>query len=154
MSISIPYKGLLIGCLALIIIPKTRLECSPTFAGVPVAATFLMHQAYAQFESQFPGLELASLFDTNSSEFEYYEATSGLERLAVKIFGPSQATIIIPVYEKYSQVEEERMGSAGIKKSPVGKLQIVGKCQMGCAKVTLSQMTLFKLNDEIVWNYP
>lgn len=130
------------------------IDCSPTFAGVPVAATFLMHQAYEKFESQFPGLELPSVYDSSSSDFEYFEAVSTWGKITDNIFGPSEATIIIPVYEKYSQVEEERLGSAGIKKSPVGKLKASGQCQMGCARVVLRDMTLFKLNNDIVWKYP
>ena len=139
--------------IGLIVCTHKAIECSPTFAGVPVAATFLMHQAYDKFEKEFPGLELPSVFDMNSSEFEYFESTSSIGKLTGTIFGPSEATIIIPVYEKYSQLEEERLGSAGIKKSPVGKVKITGKCQIGCARVLMTQMTLFKLNNEIVWNY-
>jgi hypothetical protein len=130
------------------------IDCSPTFAGVPVAATFLMHQAYEKFETQFPGLSLPSIFDSNSSEYEYFEASTTWGKFTDTIFGPSEATVIIPVYEKYSELEEERMGSAGIKKSPVGRLKATGECQMGCARVRLKEMTLFKLNHDIVWKYP
>jgi hypothetical protein len=148
-------RRLWIAAFPLIIIPCHKpIDCSPTFAGVPVAATFLMHQAYGKFESQFPGLSLPSVFDSNSSDYEYYESSTTWGKFTDKIFGPSEATIIIPVYERYSELEEERLGSAGIKKSPVGKLKATGVCQIGCARVLLTEMTLFKLNNDIVWKYP
>ena len=136
-------------CLCLWTQSSTPLSCSPTFSGVPVAATFLMHQAYDLFESAFPGLEMSSIFNVDHADFNYVEHADGL----LAFFGPSAASVTVPVFERLSQVEEERLGTAGIRKTPVGSLIITGRCQLGCAKVTLEEMTLMKSNGDIVWTY-
>ena len=135
-----------------------RLEASPTFSGVPVAATFLMHQAQTPFENAFPGLEMSAVFSMhNTQDFSYTEFAKDPEsvfsRLHMRIFGASEAQVSVPVYERLSQAEEERLGASGIRKAPVGTLIMKGMCRVGCAQVKLMQVTLTKTNGDVVWTW-
>ncbi|KAJ3157277.1 hypothetical protein HDU89_002689 [Geranomyces variabilis] len=127
---------------------RRPVECSPTFQGVPVAATFLMHQALPRFHRKFPGLELSPVFDmARPEEFGYRE-----EGLFASVM-PSTAVVEVPIFEKLSEMEEAKLGGAGIRKSPVGKAVLKGKCSLGCAKVDLVEITVFKMNGDIVWEW-
>lgn len=69
---------------------------------------------------------------------------------------PSSVEITVPVYERLNDVEEARLGNAGIKKGVVGWLLLRGECRWGCAKVWLTGMKLMrgKISDgEIVWEW-
>ena len=138
---------------------KSRLLASPTFGGIPVGATFLMHQGLPIFQKEFPGLEMSAVDD--SDECFYSEKRSignhkdgPLDFFLLKLIGPKEAIVQIPIYERYSQQEEERLGNAGIKKASVGKLTLKGSCDLGCAKVLLKEMILYKGNgQDIVWSH-
>ncbi|KAI8909393.1 hypothetical protein DFJ77DRAFT_433484 [Powellomyces hirtus] len=127
---------------------QTPIECSPTFQGVPVAATFLMHQALPRFDKKFPGLELSAVFDMARPE-EYVYKEEGLFASVM----PSTAIVEVPIFEKLSQVEEAKLGGAGIRKKPVGKVQLKGACSLGCAKVELTEMRVLKNNGDVVWEW-
>ncbi|KAJ3055328.1 hypothetical protein HK097_010828 [Rhizophlyctis rosea] len=127
---------------------KPPAECSPKFNGVPVAATFLMHQALSRFEAQFPGLEMSAVFDTSRpEEYSYHE-----EGLLASIL-PSVAVAVVPVFEKLTEAEEAKLGGAGIRKKPVGKIEIRGSCSVGCAAVELKEMKVMKPNGDVVWEW-
>ncbi|TPX69351.1 hypothetical protein SpCBS45565_g02496 [Spizellomyces sp. 'palustris'] len=135
--------------LPLLLISRDRsLECSPTFNGVPVAATFLMHQALPRFEKKFPGLEISAVYDANRPEEFKYEETGLFSSLM-----PSQAIVEVPVFEKLSETEEAKLGVSGIRKKPVGRVQLKGTCSIGCAKVELTEMRVLKNNGQVVWEW-
>ncbi|TPX32518.1 hypothetical protein SmJEL517_g04346 [Synchytrium microbalum] len=124
---------------------KPSIECSPSFNGVPVAATFLMRQAEPIFNKHFPGLELSPVFVMDGINFGYTEQS---------ILGwASTATVEVPVYERLSQTEEVRLGTSGLRKGAVGKAYITGGCSYGCAKVVMSEIKVVKMNGEVVWHW-
>lgn len=178
------------------------LECSPTFNGIPVAATFLLYQAQSIFSNEFPGLEISAVFevrpqkkygyitrdDVKSKDSQNYKTAKDVVRenendsidlppnlddhdkythdnyseYNYREFGgmfpferlfPSNCEVIVPIFEKLSQLEEARLGEAGITKPVIGRLKIIGECSTGCAKVRLQKMILYKLNGEIVWTW-
>ncbi|RKO99411.1 hypothetical protein CXG81DRAFT_7177, partial [Caulochytrium protostelioides] len=118
------------------------IEASPTFNGVPVAASFLMFQALPPLDERFPGLQLAPVFDPKDPEFAFEE----LGWLAP--FYPSSAKVTAPMYEKLSEAEESKLGGSNIKKQSVGKMVAYGTCKMGCASVQLLRVQIFKLNGD------
>ncbi|KAJ3128925.1 hypothetical protein HK098_003022 [Nowakowskiella sp. JEL0407] len=63
------------------------------------------------------------------------------------LFYPTECVASVPVFEKKGQREEALMGAAGIRKTPVGKLVMKGKCKFGCATVQLVEMWIEKIND-------
>ena len=119
-------------------------ECSPTFQGLPVGATFLLHQGNIIFEQEYPGLCVSPYFKPTLPGHEYRE--NGY-------FYPTEAEMMIPVYEKVSNEEEERLGSLGLSTAQVGYLKLKGKCKIGCASVTLVQMELLSLDHELIWKW-
>ncbi|KAJ3202127.1 hypothetical protein HDU67_000786 [Dinochytrium kinnereticum] len=123
----------------------TPLECSPTYHGVPVAATFLMHQALPVFDKTFPGLEMSPVFVMGHPEYSYAE--TGL----LSSVWATGATMELPIFERLSEEEEAKLGSSGIRKKPVGRLLLVGECEYGCAAVRLREMKVFKANGELLW---
>ncbi|KAJ3412968.1 hypothetical protein HDV05_008683 [Chytridiales sp. JEL 0842] len=153
--------------LLLVLSPATKppLECSPTYNGVPVAASFLMHQAHPHFEKQFPGLEMSAVFISRDPKFrplkrdgtqderkeeewerEYVYVEKGLS------FWPTGAHVEVPIFERLSEVEEARLGNAGIRKGSVGRLVLEGECGYGCASVKLKEMRVEKLDGTVVWS--
>ncbi|TPX44447.1 hypothetical protein SeMB42_g03197 [Synchytrium endobioticum] len=122
------------------------LECSPTFNGVPVAATFLMRQAEPVFNKQFPGLEISSVYVVDGQHFAYSESS---------LFGlfASSATVRVPIYERLPREEEMRLASAGLRKHPVGEAIISGSCSYGCAKVVITDIKVVKMNGDEVWTW-
>lgn len=117
------------------------LDASPTFQGVPVASTLLIHQAQAIFASEYPGLEMSVVFRPGTSGHKWAESP---------MFYPTSHTVTIPIYEKLAQVEEDALGVNGIAKIPVGYLVLLGECSYGCATVQLRKMTLFSSSDELI----
>jgi hypothetical protein len=115
-----------------------------------------MHQAYDIFEKAFPLLEMSAVYSIEGDDFGYEESPADPNALSSqlfsKVFGPSQAQVKLPVYEKLSQAEEERLGTAGIRKSPVGHLILRGECKVGCAQVRLVYIELRKMNGDVVWS--
>ncbi len=135
---------------AVIVATAKKVNSSPTYQGVPVGCTFLIQQSQPIFTKQFPGLEISPVFSLGQPNNTYRE--QGL-------IYPTQATLGIPVYRKFSPLEEARLGSSGIKKKQVAQLVIDGKCKYACANVYLVKMTLYKCEDEqptdeIIWQYP
>ncbi|KAJ3181037.1 hypothetical protein HDU85_003739 [Gaertneriomyces sp. JEL0708] len=127
---------------------RKPVECSPTFNGVPVAATFLIHQATPKLDAKFPGLEISPIFDINQpQDYKYEEESTFLSIM------PSYALVEVPMYEKLSSLEEAKLGVSGLKKNPVGKAVLKGSCSLGCAKVTLVEIKLLKLNGDLVWEW-
>jgi hypothetical protein len=118
-----------------------KLECSPTFQGVPVAGTFLIHQSIPYFDKKFPGLEIAGAFVPGETLHSYVEQ---------KVMGlyATSCKVTIPVYEKLSKQEEERLGKAMLKKPAVGLLVLEGDCKVGCATVQLTSIRLYKLDQD------
>ncbi|KAJ3386515.1 hypothetical protein HDU92_002425 [Lobulomyces angularis] len=117
------------------------------FNGVPVSAPFLMNQASKIFDKEYPGLEISPVFVINEPNFLY-------EELGVfKYYFPSGCIVKVPVYEKLTQVEEERLGTNGIKKKPVGILVLLGDCEVGCAKVTLKEIRLENFKEQVIWRW-
>ncbi|KAJ3103020.1 hypothetical protein HDU97_010458 [Phlyctochytrium planicorne] len=112
------------------------------------AATFLMNQAIGVFEKQFPGLEMSPIFIHGHPEFVYKE-TGMLPSL-----WPTGAIVEVPIFEKLSDAEEARLGGAGIRKRPVGKLVLMGECQYGCAAVKLLEMKVYKADGTLFWEKP
>ncbi|KAI9105000.1 hypothetical protein DFS34DRAFT_576053 [Phlyctochytrium arcticum] len=148
-SLSPTWKLLLaIFPISLATLSYKQLECSPTYHGSPVAATFLMHQAFLRLEKKFPGLEISAVFDmTRPDQYTFKE--TGLFASVM----PSGCEVEVPLFEKLSQTEEARMGAAGIKKTPVGKVWMRGECSLGCAKVDLLELIVKKNNGEVVWHW-
>ncbi|KAJ3006127.1 hypothetical protein HKX48_000293 [Thoreauomyces humboldtii] len=134
--------------LLLLLSPTTTrpLDCSPTFQGVPVAATFLMHQALPRFDRKFPGLEISAVFDMARPLEFVYEESGGFVMA-------SEATVEVPVFERLDEVEEAKLGGAGIRKKAVGRVRIKGTCSLGCAKVEMTEMAVFKVNGDLVWEW-
>ncbi|KAJ3095809.1 hypothetical protein HK100_005727 [Physocladia obscura] len=159
----------------------SRRFSSPIFQGIPVAATLLMHQAAKIFDAQFAGiLEMSPVFllpefvppsDIYAKSFAERAVESALasstratnEVASVEnefgyqesggFFG-SWATAVevkVPVFEKLPEEEESRLGSAGIRKKPVGSLIMKGKCTYGCAVVKLMNLQVRKLDGDLVW---
>jgi hypothetical protein len=131
-----------------------KIYCSPTFEGVPVSATLLIHQSIPYFEKKFPGLEVSGVYSPGEPGHTYVE--SG------KILGlyPTKCTVTIPIYEKLSKEEEERLGKAMIKKDAVAHLILHGECKVGCATATLSSIRIYKLDanqntdlSALVWSW-
>ena len=127
---------------------------SPTFQGIPVAGTLIIDQAHSIFKKQFPGLELSGVFSPGQLGHSYLESGS------IMGWYPQACTVEIPVYQVLTRKEEETLGKALVKKPIVGILRMEGDCKVGCAKVTLKQMTLYKVNaakepdyNEIVWTW-
>ena len=116
---------------------------SPTFEGIPVAATILIHQAYPHFAKAFPGLELSPAFSPGKEKGHFYEEKGGL-------FGiyPTSCKIGIPIFERLSQLEESRIGQALLMKPVVAYLILIGDCTVGCAAANLSEMVLLKVDEE------
>lgn len=128
------------------------IAASPTFEGIPVAATLLIHQAYPRFSKAFPGLELSPAFSPGK-DGHFYKEEGGL-------FGiyPTSCKVGIPIYERLSQLEESRIGQALLMKPVVAILILTGECSVGCASASLSRMELFKVDeaknprsDALVW---
>ncbi|KAL3896476.1 MAG: hypothetical protein SGCHY_004046, partial [Lobulomycetales sp.] len=93
-------------------------------------------------------LEVSGVFVNDDKEFSY-EETGWLK----DILYASGCRVSCPVYEKLSQVEEARLGNAGIRKESVGQLDLVGRCLYGCASVELEEMTLRKPDGVVVWQW-
>ncbi|KAI8918097.1 hypothetical protein BC831DRAFT_483316 [Entophlyctis helioformis] len=98
-----------------------------------------MHQAVPVFEAAFPGLEVSAVYAPGMGGHVYEETG------AILGFYPTEAVVELPVFERLSRAEEERLGSAGIRKKPVGLLRVTGECRYGCANVALQSMALFSL---------
>eukprot|EP00842_Homolaphlyctis_polyrhiza_P000540 jgi/Hompol1/1487/HPOL_005612-RA len=128
--------------LVLLLLSIRSADCSPSFQGIPVAATFLMAQAIAPFESVFPGLQISPVFAPGIGG-HVYEESGGIMGVY-----PTLAVVELPVFERLSQKEEERLGIAGIRKSAVGVLRMTGDCKYGCASVKLATMTLYALLED------
>ena len=133
---------------------SNRIQQSPTYQGIPVAGTLLLDQAHPIFKKQFPGLELSGVFLPGKQGHLYSESGTILG------WYPQQCSAEIPVYQVLSRKEEETLGKALVKKPVVGVLRMDGDCQIGCAKVTLRKLTLFKVNaeknpdyDAVVWEW-
>lgn len=90
---------------------KPQIHCSPTFNGIPVSATFLLHQSHNLFTNQFPGLEMSPVFAINySDEFTYKETGMFAD------YGwPTGCIVTVPVFERLSKEEEVRLGNNGIR---------------------------------------
>jgi hypothetical protein len=113
---------------------------SPTFQGIPVAGTLLIHQSIPYFQAQFPKLEVCGVFAPSEEFHEYIETghTFGVY--------PTGCRISIPIYEKLSIEEEERLGKALLKKPVVGVMVIEGECKVGCATATIKSINVYRLN--------
>ncbi|KAI8905418.1 hypothetical protein EDD86DRAFT_211451 [Gorgonomyces haynaldii] len=128
-------------------------ECAPRFNGVPVGCPFLIHEAKPVLEKEFPGLEIAVVFQ-NGMKGHTYDEQGGLFG-----FYPSECTVGVPVYEKLDALEEARLGANGIKKKPVGHLELKGTCKYGCAVVHLVGLRLYRSKDEepdytrLIWEW-
>lgn len=59
----------------------------------------------------------------------------------------------IPIYKKLSKHEEMELGTAGLRKKPVGVLVMKGECRYGCAQVVLMEWVVRKLDGEVVWRW-
>ena len=130
---------LVIGSSTATILTHKKTYCSPTFQGVPVAGTFLIHQSIPYITKKFPGLEVAGAYVPGEIGHSYTETkVLGLYGIA--------CTVTIPVYEKLCRKEEERLGKAMLKKPAVGHLVLEGECKVGCATATLTAITLYKLD--------
>jgi hypothetical protein len=136
-----------------LVLQHKTIHCSPTFQGVPVAGTFLIHQSIPYFDKKFPGLEIAGAFVPDEIGHSYKES---------KVLGlyATACTVTIPVYQKLSKQEEERLGKAMLKKIPVGHLVLEGDCKVGCAAATLTTIKLYKLDadqnpdlESLVWEW-
>lgn len=104
-----------------------------------------MSQAYAPFSAKYPGLELSGVYVINDKDYSYKEQGWPLA---------SSCSVIVPVYEKLSDIEEQRLGNAGIKKDVVARMHIQGECKYGCASVLLKKIQLCKLDGSVVWSWP
>ena len=135
------YASLGLATASLAIQPQ-KLNCSPMFQGVPVAATFIMNQAIPIFNTKFPGLEVSAVFAPGMPG-HVYEEQGGIGSLY-----PTRCVAEVPVYEKLHEEEEKRLGSAGIRKKPVGILVSRGECKYGCASVVLCELEVLKYTDE------
>lgn len=133
-------------CTGVFISTRKPLEASPTFNGIPLAATFLINQCIPIFNKKFPGLEVAGSFSLGTDHNEYKE-TGGLG------IYPTSARVLLPVYEKLKPQEEAQLGVAGIKKPPVGFLILKGKCKVGCAQVTLVEIELVAADKSLAPDY-
>lgn len=147
-------SALLIGGLGLYM-NRNTIKASPTFEGVPVSATLLIHQASPLFYQEFPGLTLAPSFAPKKQLNHTYEETGGI----LGIY-PTGCELGIPVYEKLTEIEETRLGKALLAKPSVAHLVIKGSCKVGCATAFLTEMKLFKVDSEKgilyespVWNW-
>ncbi|KAH9247263.1 60S ribosomal protein L11 [Batrachochytrium salamandrivorans] len=94
-----------------------QIECSPLFQGVPVAATFLIHQAIPVVTEALPGLEVSAVFSPELGG-HMYEETGGI--LGVYRTG---AVVELPMFERTTPEEAQRLGVAGIFKEAVGVLR-------------------------------
>ncbi|KAL2917715.1 hypothetical protein HK105_202588 [Polyrhizophydium stewartii] len=90
----------------------------------------------------FPGLEISAVFAPGLGGHVYLE-TGGIMG-----FYPTQAVVEIPMFERMSREEEERLGSAGISKQAVGILRATGECKYGCATVRLTDLALYPLDQD------
>ncbi|KAH6573747.1 hypothetical protein BASA50_005133 [Batrachochytrium salamandrivorans] len=128
--------------LALFTPDSHQIECSPLFQGVPVAATFLIHQAIPVVTEALPGLEVSAVFSPELGG-HMYEETGGI--LGVYRTG---AVVELPMFERTTPEEAQRLGVAGIFKEAVGVLRATGECKYGCATVRLLTLTLYALNED------
>ena len=133
---------------------NAKIHQSPTFQGIPVAGTLLLDQANSIFKDNFPGLELSGVFNPGQTGHSYSESGTILS------WYPQSCQVEIPVYQVLSKKEEETLGKALVKKPIVGILRLEGDCKVGCAKVTLKKLTLFKVNlskepdySAVVWTW-
>lgn len=187
-------------------VSRQHFECSPTFNGVPVAATILLYQAQSIFGKEFPGLEIAAVFevrpqkrygfftrddveretgekiksarelpgvvpvDEDSSKKSYLEEDANVKKYTEDHFDeynyreyggyfpfermfPGNCEVIVPIFEKLSELEEARLGEAGLAKPIVARMRIRGECSAGCAKVRMQSLELYKLDGEVVWTW-
>ncbi|KAJ3109912.1 hypothetical protein HDU96_007055 [Phlyctochytrium bullatum] len=104
-----------------------------------------MHQAIPHFERQFPGLEMSAIFATNHPDFDYEE--KGL----LSTLWPTRAVVTVPIFERLPEEEEAKLGGAGIRKNPVGRIVLEGSCQYGCATVKLASIKVFTMENELKW---
>lgn len=130
-----------------------RLYQSPTFQGVPVAGTLLIHQATPLLNKQFPGLEISGIFAPGNDGHSYSETTT------LGIY-PTACKVTIPIYERLSEQEEERLGKALLMKPIVGMLVMFGKCNAGCATASLQSLVVYKVTkdkkidyENVVWKW-
>lgn len=61
---------------------------------------------------------------------------------------PTKCQVGIPIFERLSQLEEARIGQALLLKPAVAHLVLKGDCKVGCATASLSEMELFKVDQE------
>jgi hypothetical protein len=130
---------------------QKRLDCSPTFEGIPTAATLLIFQSISLFEAKFKDkLLISPVFKPGSLNHIYTEKG---------IIIPSRCSVELPVYEKLPEEEEKRLGKLLIEKQIVGHLVIRGDCKLGCASVTMTSIQLFKVDKDSkpygtpIWEY-
>ncbi|KAJ1568579.1 hypothetical protein HK405_000380, partial [Cladochytrium tenue] len=64
---------------------------------------------------------------------------------------PTAARAEVPLFERLSEQEEASLGSAGVRKQPVGKLVMIGTCTYGCAKVRLRELRVYSAEGRLVW---
>lgn len=91
---------------------------------------------------------MSGVYVNDNPEFSF-EETGVLKTLLF----PSGCRVTCPVFERLQQKEEERLGNAGIRKSPVGQLELVGECKWGCAQVVLKGMILRRNDGTEVWTW-
>ncbi len=117
---------------------------APTFNGIPTPTTLLISQSLSLFSSQFPDLEISPIYLSDHPDYTYSE--SGF-------FFPSSCTVIVPLFQKLDMEEEKKLGANGIRKEKVGFLEMKGRCETGCAKVTLTDLKVKKLDGSVVWEW-
>jgi hypothetical protein len=129
------------------LISTQKLHQSPTFQGIPVAGTLLIHQSIPYFQRQFPKLEISGVF-APGEEYHTYTETG-------QTFGiyPTGCTVTLPIFEMLSIEEEERMGKALLKKQVVGVVVIEGECKAGCATASVKSIKVYKMNTSLVPEY-
>jgi hypothetical protein len=92
---------------------------------------------------------MSAIFVSDSPDHpEYVYREGGV----LKSIWPTSVEVEIPIFERLTDAEEARLGNAGIRKKPVGKLVMHGECQYGCAMVTLKDLKVLKTNGEEVWS--
>lgn len=119
-------------------------SATPKFQGVPIPITVLTQQSHPIFKKQFSGLEISPVFLFNDKFYSYIE--NGF-------LWPDSCVVTVPVYQMFSEAEEERMGANGIEKHAVGYLEIYGSCKYGCAVSSLVSMTLYDTDGQMQWKW-